>query len=184
MSIQSITYNEIITLAQNFALNNCRNISGSSYNSLEPCFKPGYSIRQRIFPGADNAGIFFNSSIIRACPSITSTQITNDISSFAFIVLNGIGASSICPPECFLGFVNNLVAFLAHRLFYTISQYSSNRHLIYMITDTASSPYFSLKTSNVPLVMAYEVNSINSCLTNLTNMEIRNYPCLYSASIT
>lgn len=181
MLTQSITYNTVITQVKNWIKTNCINIR--NFASLPSCFKAGYTITSQ-FAGTNNAIMTYQVTISKYISAATTANVDNDMNSFinrislASKLNNNIASSEL------ISFVNDLMSFCSTKVAFTVSQYSSNRYIIY---DTSNNNYKSteniLTAEMLKLIEMQDVLSILNILERVINQTSRIIPCRYNYNI-
>lgn len=183
MAIGNITYNEIIDLMKNWIKTNATNIA--SYSSIPSQFKSGWSSSANISSNGPHYTSTYTVRISQYVSQVSAATVDTDMNNFLTSIGIASKLSQNIPTSEFLNFINDIISFCATKLGFAISQFNSNRYLIYNTKNTSYSSLITLSTNeNVKIIEANDINILFNAMIDIIKQNIRCYPCTYTYSFT
>ncbi len=188
MPIGNITYNTIVNLVKNYAKTNCQNVD-NKYNSLPAEFKSGYSNKVIISNNGKKAGVngYCTHTITKSIAKVTGATIDTDMTNFLKTIKVDTKLNTNIPPREFINFINDMVSFCSTKFCFTVSQFNTNKYLVYY-TGNTTYPSIKILDADIDLYFrldtAQDVNDIINSLMNVIKHTFRIQPCRYSVTLS
>ena len=181
MPIGSMTYQNIVDTVKTWIKSNCSNIT--KFSEIPNVFKSGYTTTVQYAGDATSPSKYTTKISGNAVSQVATTTVDTDMTNF----LTSIGVtntSKTIPASEFMDFVENMVSFCSTKLAYSISQYSTNKYLIY---TTANTSYSSIRQINedgaFKIITTEDINDILNSIINVTKQTIKNKPVTYTITM-
>lgn len=181
MALGSLTYNDVINGVKTYLKSNCTNIS--NFGGMDACFKSGFVSSGQI-AGNATATTNYSVNITRAISQVSAGTVDTDMTNF----LSSIGITNVnatLTAGVFFKFINDMISFISTKCVFTVSQYSSNRFLIYWTGNTTYANTY--KIDSVAQEKISQANDIHQMLNAIFNIAKQNIRCVsvqYNISLT
>lgn len=181
MALGTLTYNDIINGVKSYLKSNCKNIS--NFGGMDACFKNGFVTSGQI-AGNATATTNYRVNITRAISQVSSGTVDTDMTNF----LSSIGVSNVnatLTADVFFNFINDMISFISTKCAFTVSQYSSNRFLIYWTGNTTYANTYKINSSaQEKISQSGDIHQMLNAIFNIAKQNIRCIPVQYNITLT
>ena len=105
-----------------------------------------------------------------------------------YFFLSSIGVSNVnatLTAGVFFNFINDMISFISTKCAFTVSQYSSNRFLIYWTGNTTYANTYKINLSAQEKISQYsDIHQMLNAIFNIAKQNIRCIPVQYNITLT